>query len=365
MTALYLGLMSGTSMDGVDAALCEFVHERFTGVVDSHRVSYSDAVRRQLLRLQSGAGGLSLREYAALDQAVANAFAEAALPLCQGQRVSAIGSHGQTVFHDGSGLRNSLQIGNPSLIAARTGVPVVADFRRADLALGGQGAPLVPAFHQAVFGHSEEARCIVNIGGIANVTLLDPGAAQPVRGWDTGPGNGLMDEWIALRQNQSYDAGGAWAASGALCMDMLHVLLSDEYFRKAPPKSTGRDYFNVAWMRDRYSLLGQYPAEDVQRTLCELTAQSIADAVLEHAATAPRVFICGGGTKNELLMARLQALLEDRSVESTAALHLAPDLVEAAAFAWLAMRRLKKLPGNLPAVTGARRETVLGGIYRP
>jgi len=364
-TALYLGLMSGTSMDGVDAALCEFVDGRFSAVIDTRRTQYSDSVRKQLLRLQSGAGGLSLREFASLDQSVAASFAEVALPLCNGQRVSAIGSHGQTVFHDGSGIRNSIQIGNPSLIAARTGVPVIADFRRADLALGGQGAPLVPAFHQAAFAEPGEARCIVNIGGIANITLLPEGANEQVLGWDTGPGNCLMDEWMELRQGRSYDADGNWAATGSVNEDMLYLLQGDAYFKKLPPKSTGRDYFNLAWMRSRFTPWDQITAADLQRTLCELTARTISEAILRTAPLTRRVLVCGGGTHNRLLMSRLVEQLSGMAVARTDDHGLPAEWVEAAAFAWLAMRRHAYLPGNLPSVTGASRPAVLGAIYSP
>lgn len=364
-TALYLGLMSGTSMDGVDAALCEFVDGRFSSVIDTRKAHYPDGVRKQLLRLQSGAGGLSLREFASLDQSVASVFAEAAQPLCGGQRVSAIGSHGQTVFHDGGGIRNSIQIGNPSLISAKTGVPVIADFRRADMALGGQGAPLVPAFHLAAFGEPGEARCVVNIGGIANITLLPEGDHEPVLGWDTGPGNGLMDEWMELRQGRSYDADGAWAATGTVNEDMLYLLQGDAYFKKTPPKSTGRDYFNLAWMRSRFTLSDQIAAADVQRTLGELTARTISEAIVQNAPATQRVLVCGGGTRNRPLMASLSEQLPGMAVVKTDDHGLPAEWVEAAAFAWLAMRRHAYLPGNLPAVTGASRPAVLGAIYSP
>lgn len=364
-SALYVGLMSGTSMDGVDAALCEFVDGCFSSVVDSSRTGYSDGVRRQLLRLQSGSGGFSLRELASLDHAVATTFAEAAMPLCRDQRVSGIGSHGQTIFHDPEGVRNSIQIGNPNLIAARTGVPVVADFRRADIALGGQGAPLVPAFHHAAFSQPSEPRCIVNIGGIANITLLPGDEAANTAGWDTGPGNCLMDEWVETQRGQKFDAEGAWALTGTVNEDLLYVLQSDDYFKRKGPKSTGRDYFNAAWVRKRFTLLDQLPTADVQRTLCELTARSITQSILHSAPETHRILVCGGGTHNRLLMTRLQELLPDRIVASTDQHGLPAGLVEAAAFAWLAMRRQAYLPGNLPSVTGASRLAVLGAIYSP
>lgn len=357
--------MSGTSMDGVDAALCEFVDGRLSGIVQTHTTHYSETTRGQLLRLQSGDGGFSIREFAALDQSVATAFAEAAIPLCESQKPIAIGSHGQTVFHDAGGIRNSLQFGNPSFIAAKTSVPVVADFRRADMALGGQGAPLVPAFHQFTFSSADEARCIVNIGGIANVTTLSDSRLAPVRGWDTGPGNGLMNEWIELQQKLSFDRDGAWAASGTLNEALLDVLLRDEYFNLSPPKSTGRDYFNLAWVRRRFTRLQNLPPADIQRSFCELTAQTISRAISQQAPPTRRVLICGGGARNSLLMSRLRALLPEMRIEPTDAHQLAAEWVEAAAFAWLAMRRIKGLPGSLPEVTGASRAAVLGGVYSP
>lgn len=357
--------MSGTSMDGVDAALCEFVDGRFSAVVDTRNAQYSDGIRKQLLRLQSGAGGLSLREFASLDQSVAATFAEAALPLCTGQHVNAIGSHGQTVFHDGGGIRNSIQIGNPSLIAARTGVPVISDFRRADMALGGQGAPLVPAFHHAAFSQPGEARCIVNIGGIANLTLLPDSEHDQIRGWDTGPGNGLMDEWTELCQGKPYDEAGAWAAKGTLNEDLLYTLQSDEYFKKKPPKSTGRDYFSLAWMRSRFTVWDQLLTADIQRTFCELTVRSISDAIVKNAPHTRRVLVCGGGARNQLLFSLLAERLNGMAVTPTDSHGLPAQWVEAAAFAWLAMRRHAYLPGNLPSVTGASRPAVLGAIYSP
>ena len=357
--------MSGTSMDAVDAALCEFLDGRFTGVVDARSTHYPDAVRKQLLALQSASGGLGLGEIADLDQSVASAFAEAARPLCEGRHVRAIGSHGQTIFHDATGVRNSLQLGNPSMIAVKTGVPVVADFRRADMALGGQGAPLVPAFHHAAFARPDEPRCVLNIGGISNITILPDAANDNVRGWDIGPGNALMDEWIEFKQKLSFDAGGAWAASGSVREGLLRQLLDDPYFMRPPPKSTGRDYFNLAWVRSRFAPMDHFPGADVQRTLCELTAQIVSNSVTRHAPRTRLLLVCGGGARNLLLMSRLRDLQPGMAVEITDDHKLGADRVEAAAFAWLAMRRMDGLTGSLPAVTGARRAAILGGIFSP
>lgn len=365
-SALYVGLMSGTSQDGVDAVAAEFVGTGLQ-IHAVHTRRYPPALRHRLLRLAGTHEKLTLKEFVALDQQVAIEFASAATALLRRARiapedVAAIGSHGQTVFHAPTGaVRSSLQLGDPNVIAARTGITTVADFRRKDLALGGQGAPLVPAFHHHVFGAARERRCVLNLGGIANVTLLAPDVHT--RGFDTGPGNALLDEWIQLSRGAAYDAGGRWARSGELHEPLLQSLLADPWFRRAPPKSTGRDQFNLAWLRRRYRRVGRLPAADVQRTLVELTARTVADAVRRTAPRTQRVLVCGGGVRNRLLMERLAALLAPRPVESTARHGLDPQHVEAAAFAWLAWRTLKGRPGNLPAVTGARRAAVLGGIY--
>lgn len=369
MTELYLGLMSGTSMDGVDSALCELRNRRFLRVVGSQSQSYPTALREELLNLQRTQPAITLETFARLDHAVAETFAEAATTLLRevgltAKEVRAVGSHGQTVFHDPTGVRSSIQLGDPSLIASLTGITTVADFRRADIARGGQGAPLVPAFHHSVFASDWEARAVVNIGGIANLTALPGADARSVRGFDTGPGNGLMDEWVQGQQRQPMDREGRWAASGTLHDGLLQALLADPYFSQQPPKSTGRERFNLEWVRSRYPQLGELSAADVQRTLCELTAATIATAVQKHAGSTGSLYVCGGGAANTFLMRRLKDLLPKVSVSDTGKLGLAANLVEPAAFAWLAMRTLQESPGNLPAVTGASRDAVLGGIYR-
>jgi anhydro-N-acetylmuramic acid kinase len=367
MRVLYIGLMSGTSMDGVDAALCEFDGDAFRSLNATHTVPYEAALRERLLRLQRRDAALHLREFAELDQGVAQTFTAAALGLIKSaditaDQVTAIGSHGQTVFHDPLGAGSSLQLGNPSHICALTGITTVADFRRKDIALGGHGAPLVPAFHQALFASAGEARCVVNIGGIANVTLL-PEAGSPVRGFDTGPGNGLMDEWAERHLSQAFDDDGAFSASGQLHDGLLAALLAEPYFARPPPKSTGRGEFHLDWVEKRYPALAQLAPADVQRTFCELTARSIADAVRVQAPATRRIIVCGGGAKNSFLMKRL-AELSVRPVETSDDYGLPHGWVEAAAFAWLAMRSLNGLPGNLPSVTGASAATILGGIFR-
>lgn len=368
MNALYIGLMSGTSMDGVDAALCEFEGAIFKRVNATHSLEYPPALRQQLLKLQRAETSIALSEFAELDELTADVFAQVTNDLLiqtglVPAQITALGSHGQTVFHDPLHARSSLQLGDPNRIAVRTGISTVADFRRKDIALGGHGAPLVPAFHQAMFGAAHESRCVLNLGGIANITLL-PKDKQTVRGFDTGPGNGLMDEWAQLHLNRAFDADGAFAAQGQLHDELLAALLADTYFQQAPPKSTGRDQFHLEWVRRCYPTLGALPPADVQRTLTELTARSVADAIKAHAPATQRLLVCGGGARNGCLMQRLRELT-GLSVELTDAYGLPTQWVEAAAFAWLAMRRVNGLSGNLPAVTGASKETVLGGLFLP
>ena len=367
MSELYLGLMSGTSMDGIDAVLAEFRDHSFRRVVAAHTTRYPAALRRRLLRVAQDREALDPLEFCELDQAVARTFARAAGMLLsrrprEARRVRAIGSHGQTVFHEPE-AKFSLQLGDPNLIAALTALTTVADFRRRDLALGGQGAPLVPGFHHAVFASPRESRCVVNIGGIANVTIIPGADADRVRGFDTGPGNGLLDEWSSAHGRGAFDRGGRWAASGACDARLLEALLEDPYFGRKPPKSTGRGAFNLRWARRRFPRLGRLQGASVQRTLLELTARTIADAVARHAPSTRRVLVCGGGVHNTQLMRRLRELLSPRLVQDTGAYGLDPMHVEGAAFAWLAMRAIRGLPGNVPAVTGASRPAVLGGVY--
>lgn len=368
MPALYIGLMSGTSMDGVDAALCEFEGTRFLRVAASHCLPYPAALRARLLRVQREEPALTLRQFCELDNAVADFFAAAVLELLRicavsASQVTALGSHGQTVFHDPAGAGGSIQLGNPNVIAAATGITSIADFRRADIALKGQGAPLVPAFHHALFATNAEARCVVNIGGIANITALPDADSRHAMGFDTGPGNGLMDEWAELHLQRPFDDGGAWARSGIPHRALLDALLADAYFRQAPPKSTGRGYFNLAWAGQRFAALNQLAAADVQRTFCELTARTVAEAIAGHAGSSRRVLLCGGGARNEFLLERLRDLMPGMALQLSDNYGVSVNLVEAAAFAWLAMRTMHGLPGNLPAATGASRAAVLGGIY--
>lgn len=370
LSRYFLGLMSGTSQDGIDAVLAEFRDGTFLRVAAHHVGQYAPALRDELLELSREATPVSLQRLAWLDRAVADAFADTALSLIgragvDPAQIGAIGSHGQTVFHEPCTIQNSLQLGDPSRIAARCGLPVVADFRRADLALGGQGAPLLPIFHHALFASADESRAVLNLGGIANLTLLPDARPECVTGFDCGPASCLMDEWIERHRGERFDRDGAWAASGRIDETLLQRCLGEPYFAMPAPKSTGRGLFNVAWLERCDADLAGRDAADVQRSLCELTARSIVDALRREASGTRRLIVCGGGTGNRLLMARIQALLPDLPVESAAQRGLDPQCVEAAAFAWLACRRLQHLPGNLPSVTGATRAAVLGGLYAP
>jgi anhydro-N-acetylmuramic acid kinase len=364
----YVGLMSGTSQDGIDAVLAEFQDGRFVCVRGAHTGHYPPALRTELLDLSREATPVTLARFATLDRAVADAFADTALALLRktgatATQVRAIGSHGQTIFHDPIGAANSLQLGDPSRIAARTGLSVVADFRRADVARGGQGAPLLPPFHHALFAHAQEARAVLNLGGIANLTLLPGLDAAQVRGFDCGPASCLMDEWIERHRGEPFDRDGAWAAGGAVETDLLSACLADPFFAAPIPKSTGRGLFNLEWLGRRDAALDRRAPQNVQRSLCELTAQSVAAALSREAPSTQRLIVCGGGERNAFLMARLRARMPQLAIDSALVHGLDPQWVEATAFAWLACRRLRAEPGNLPSVTGASAAAVLGGIY--
>ena len=365
-TGLYLGLISGTSADGIDAALVRFEGQGRPTIVAARTFAYQPSLLKEILSLSQTGGLVSLDRIAQLDHCIGAAFAHAACALMEAtgtevSAVAAIGSHGQTLRHAPTGaMPFTWQIGDPSLIAERVGITTVADFRRRDVAAGGQGAPLMPAFHRAMLATSDEDVAVLNLGGIANLTLLPHDG--PVIGFDTGPANGLMDAWILEHQGEPFDAAGAFAASGKVHMGLLEVLLADPYFALPPPKSTGRDQFHLGWLRQRIGDL-QINADDVQATLLELTACSIAEATVAYLPTVARVLVCGGGVHNPVLMARLSARLPGVRVESTAQIGIDPDFVEAAGFAWLARQTLKGLAGNLPEVTGARGLRVLGAIH--
>ncbi|MGB5510293.1 MAG: anhydro-N-acetylmuramic acid kinase [Woeseiaceae bacterium] len=367
MPDYFIGLMSGTSMDGIDAIVVRF-GKQDAQLLASLEQPYPEPLRRKLLQAMRDPESCSVDDVGTLDRQVGESFRDAALAVLAGtdlvaSDIAAIGSHGQTLRHrPDAPTPYSLQIGDPATIAVGTGITTVADFRRADIAAGGQGAPLVPPFHQWLFGRSGSSRVILNIGGIANITVLGEGNKEPL-GFDTGPGNTLLDGWIQANQNKRYDREGAWATSGRVEPALLQALLVDDYFRLAPPKSTGFEHFNLEWLRQRGA--DNHAPADVQATLAELSARTIAAAIEEHAATAREVLVCGGGFHNNDLLRRLGQNLPGRTVSSTAAEGLHPDWVEATAFAWLAMRTLNKQSGNLPSVTGASRKLVLGAIHSP
>ena len=365
MSTLYIGVMSGTSLDGVDAVLVDFEHG-FQALAHV-AVPMPTALRHDFLQLnQAGPNELHLAALSA--NALAELYAHAVHALLGKTQhlaveVAAIGAHGQTVrhqpqLHDGVGY--TWQLNNPSLLAERTGIRVVADFRSRDLAAGGQGAPLVPAFHQSVFGQAGDTIAVLNIGGMSNISLLQD---HQVLGFDCGPGNVLMDLWCHQHTGQAYDQDGQWAASGQVSKALLSQLLQDPFFQAPPPKSTGRDLFHAAWLQAHLKHVAGLSPADVQATLAALTAQSCANELMHHAPAAKRLLVCGGGAYNQHLMNLLNQALPGVQVDSTERHGLPPLQVEAAAFAWLARQTLMNLPGNLPAVTGARGPRVLGAIY--
>ncbi len=364
----YIGLMSGTSLDAVDAVLVELTNTECQ-LQQALSLPIPGEIRRQALSLLSP-GENELARIARLDVQLGRLFAEAAGKLLaqaklQASDIRAIGSHGQTLRHLPDGpFPTSMQIGDPNIIAETTGITTVADFRRRDMAAGGQGAPLVPAFHAAILRSEKENRALLNIGGIANLSLLPADPAQPVTGFDTGPGNGLMDAWIEHHRQIPMDENGDWAAGGQIDEPLLERLLDDDYFRQPPPKSTGREYFNLHWLEARLSACPNRSPRDVQATLAELTARSIARAIREQAPGYSRVLLCGGGVHNAHLRRRLAAALPGCRISSTADAGLDPDWVEAMAFAWLAKQTLEGRPGNLPSVTGARHGVILGAVYQ-
>jgi anhydro-N-acetylmuramic acid kinase len=370
--ALYIGLMSGTSLDGVDAVLADLLpasagHPGLQ-VRAHHHQAFPEALRADLLRLNAP-GSDELHQAALAANAVVRAYATAVHALLQAAalpaaQVRAIGAHGQTVRHrplEFDGVGYTLQLMNGALLAELCGIDVVCDLRSRDLAAGGQGAPLVPALHAALFADAGEPRAVLNLGGIANLTLLPPQAA--VRGFDCGPGNALLDLWCQRHQGRDFDDGGRWAASGRVDAALLQALLAEPYLQRSPPKSTGRDLFNAGWLERRLEDRGALPPADVQATLAEFSAKAAAEALRLHAPRTARLLVCGGGAFNGDLMRRLGRLLPGAVVNSTADAGVPPQQVEALAFAWLARAFVERQPGNLPAVTGARGPRVLGALY--
>ena len=358
---LFIGVMSGTSLDGVDAVLAQF---RADGVriLGSSRVAFAGGLRRELFSLNSP-GKDEINRAALAGDALARHYAAAVRKLLarSGKRpaaIAAIGCHGQTIRHR-PGAGYTTQIGNAALLAELSGIRVVADFRSRDVAAGGEGAPLAPALHAAVFASRDEDRAVLNLGGIANLTLLR--RDRGVLGFDSGPGNCLLDLWATRHLGTPYDRDGRWAEGGRVDSGLLKKMRAAPYFAASPPKSTGRDLFNESWLRSR--LKPGARARDVQATLLELTARSVAEALARHGRGVKRVIVCGGGVQNRALMARLAELIAPAKLESSERHGMAPQLVEATAFAWLAKRALEAAPGNIAAVTGARGPRVLGAVY--
>lgn len=360
----YIGVMSGTSLDGVDVVLAA-IDDKMVAQQASLTWPMPIALKEAVLSICQGQP-LTLSQLGQLDTRLGKLFAEAVLALMAQEQLSAkdivaIGCHGQTIWHEPTGdAPHTLQIGDNNQIAALTGVTVVGDFRRRDIVLGGQGAPLVPAFHHALLAHPIERRIVLNIGGIANISLLFPD--KPVRGYDTGPGNMLMDAWIWRQLGKPYDKDAQWASGGKVVLPLLQNMLSDPYFAAPAPKSTGREYFNYGWLERQLAIFPALDPRDVETTLVELTAVTISEQVL-LCGGCERLLVCGGGSRNPLLMARLSALLPGTEVTTTDEAGISGDDMEALAFAWLAWRTLAGLPGNLPSVTGASQASVLGAIY--
>lgn len=373
-TPLFIGLMSGTSLDGIDGVLVDFSSATPT-VLQHAYAAFDPAFAAELLALNSPSGNDEIHHAALAANTLARAYARVVHGLLDAtgirpDAVTAIGAHGQTVRHrpqEFDGIGYTVQLNNPALLAELTGIDVVADFRSRDLAAGGQGAPLVPAFHHDLFGRlSQRTCCVLNIGGISNLTVLPPGGApgaDGLLGFDCGPGNALMDFWCLRHTGQRFDRDGAWADSGTVSTPLLEQLLAEPYLAKAPPKSTGRDLFNPDWLWAQLQAHGELPPADVQATLCLFTARVCAHDLSRHAPATDLLVVCGGGALNRSLMRRLQALLPATQVQSSADHGLPPLQVEATAFAWLARKAVLRETGSLKSVTGARGARVLGAIY--
>ena len=367
MPEYYVGLMSGTSMDGIDAALVDFSNSKMPKLVCTHSHVWPDDVYEELLAGRKLPDD-QLDQLHNLDIRLGKIFANATLTLLNKAKLTAkdiiaIGNHGQTIRHRPDATRPfSLQIGDAKTLAEKTGIRVISDFRTADIGAGGQGAPLAPAFHKAIFRSNTEDRGILNIGGIANLTVLPADKSKSVTGFDTGPGNNMMDAWIAHSCGKSFDRNGDFARSGKTNESLLNYCLSDAYFNVPPPKSTGFEQFNLEWLNDQIknNANENLSVIDIQATLCELTARSIAEAVIHNASGINHLLVCGGGVHNSYLMERIQLALPTCKVESSETCGVHPDWVEAMAFAWLARQNIQNLPSNLPSVTGAKKPVVLG-----
>jgi anhydro-N-acetylmuramic acid kinase len=363
MSQLYMGLMSGTSVDGIDVALVDFSQPQ-PQLIAFDCQPFPQAIKQQIQHISLPNQPITLQAYGALDCQLGHLFADAVNQLLAQENISptliqAIGSHGQTVYHQPhTDLPFSLQIGDPNVIAQKTGITTIADFRRRDIAAGGQGAPLAPAFHQAVFAQQTEKITVLNIGGIANITIL---FKNQVVAFDIGVGNTLMDYWVNKHLQQAYDKNGDWARSGHVIPALLARLKQADYFAAPPPKSTGKEYFSPAWLENHLTTCPNLKPADVQATLCQLTAETISEAIAQYAIETERLLVCGGGVYNAYLMALLSC--GKYAVSSTADYGVRPDAMEAMAFAWLAQQTLNHTTGNLIHVTGANTPVILGGIY--
>lgn len=363
---LYIGLMSGTSADGIDVALVALDSaQKMPALVLGRTYAWSDALRDKIMHYSQAATTTSLDETAEFDVQLGIAFADAVHALLreadiQPGQIKAIGSHGQTLRHNPThSTPYTMQLGDPNTLVERTGITTVADFRRRDVAAGGHGAPLLPALHAALFQSSSEARAVLNLGGIANLTLLPTHA--DVRGFDTGPANALMDAWCHQHTGNAFDENAQLARRGRVVPDLLEHLLRDPWLQQPPPKSTGRDRFHLQWLQ--HSLQGGESVADVQATLLAFTATTIVQALLRTQPETARILACGGGVHNPLLMQAIQLQLPDVVLESTLQQGVDPDFIEAMGFAWFAHQTLQRKPANLPSVTGAQGLRVLGGIY--
>ena len=368
MPELFIGLMSGTSMDGIDAALVNFEND-IIQLVSHHSHPLPKTLRDKLLKLSLDTPGISLDMLGEADAELGSIFADAVITLLdksntQANKIKAIGSHGQTIRHKPEAkFPFSLQIGDANRITYKTGITTITDFRRKDMAAGGQGAPLAPAFHNAFFRSKNENRAVLNIGGIANLTFLPKNTNKSCFGFDTGPGNMLMDSWVSQHKQQAYDKDGEWAGSIKADKNLLTKLMNDAFIHQQPPKSTGREHYNMTWLN---TLLKDFPnltTDIIQASLCDFTAQSITHAIEHHLPDINTLIICGGGVHNKHLMQQLSTSLSKINIAPSDQYNLPADWVEAVAFAWLAKQTLEGKAGNLPEVTGAKRPEILGAIY--
>ena len=368
MASVYIGLISGTSADGIDAVAACFDNNQIQQVgAITH--SYTPECRNKILTIQTQ--HISLHQIGQLDTLIAEQFAQAVAALLEKYslektQIKAIGSHGQTLKHDPNcAYPYSLQLGNPSLIAERTQITTIANFRQKDIAAGGQGAPLVPAFHQAWLANTTQSAAVLNLGGIANITLLEQDSTMLSKGFDCGPANTLMDAWMRREYQQPYDTNGDNARTGQVNTDLLEQLLDHDYFKQTPPKSADIDQFSLQWLDSILTTLPAINTQDITRTLCELTLLSVVAAIERYAPATEIVIACGGGCKNSFLMETLASKIDPIKLKLSDDYGVGADWVEGVAFAWLARQTLLQLPGNSPPATGARHECILGGIYHP